>query len=402
MYFTSEARIGGVKLPKSGDFKMDVCFGSGCIELNETLLGTEGNDSLLGSGGNSIIAGGAGDDLIAGGAGQDRLIGGDGNDLIIGGGLNSDFFDVDVPLSEESPSDLAYFDRPHPARFAEDLVGQAGDDTLIAGSWEDSDGDGEIDDGELLLGDDTLVEHLGFNTIAWGGAGNDVAHGANGFDTMGGGSGNDVLHGYGGVDLLYGGSGDDTLYGGDGDPVFFHRENGEDSFTLTERLYGGAGSDVLYGEGGVDELFGGEGWDTLDGGAGNDSLRGGAGTDRLLGREGNDELWGGDGSDRLFGGEGSDTLTGGAGADIFYIEDEQNRDIITDFDVDEDILFFFDISSQATVDAILEEAVERTINGESGLLIEFGLGQSLFLVGLTANDLSSIEADANSAVWGGV
>ncbi len=67
--------------------------------------------------------------------------------------------------------------------------------------------------------------------------------------------------------------------------------------------------------------------------------------DTLSGSAFGDMLLGGDDSNILFGDLGSDTLTGGDGADIFAFTGSVNEgsDTITDFDLDEDTLSFYDV-----------------------------------------------------------
>ena len=118
------------------------------------------------------------------------------------------------------------------------------------------------------------------------------------------------------------------------DGVTINGGNGKDVLTGTageDTLYGGNGNDTLYGLGGHDKLFGNNGNDALYGGDGNDSLYGG---------NGNDVLVGGNGDDWLVGEQGNDTLTGGSGADSFVIGARGGNDVITDFNVNEDMLVF--------------------------------------------------------------
>ncbi|OAB56796.1 hypothetical protein AY600_01440 [Phormidium willei BDU 130791] len=69
----------------------------------------------------------------------------------------------------------------------------------------------------------------------------------------------------------------------------------------------------------------------------NDRITGSRGDDVILGRGGNDVLRGGAGNDVLSGGEGRDTLTGGGGSDHFFLASStRDRDIITDFNPDQD------------------------------------------------------------------
>jgi len=332
---------------------MTVC--SGQFELDSTLLGTDGDDILSGGCLTDLIHGGSGNDILVGSVGQDTLFGGDDDDVLVGGGLTSDFWDVETVLSEEE--EIAALvqagDDPHPSTSSDILVGGAGDDLLIGGSWDDQNGDGIAQSGEVNTGSSNVSGFAGGNNILWGGSGHDELYGANGLDTLGGGSGNDLLSGYGGVDVIFGGTGDDTIYGGEGDPDFFFRGDGN-SFTLTEELYGGGGNDFIFGEGDVDRIYGG------------------------------------DGDDRINGGDGADTLTGGAGADSFIYPQDTARDIVTDFDVSEDQLVFLD-RGQAAADSYISAATEQTINGVTGLLIQ-GAGGEVFLVGLSESDIANITA----------
>lgn len=63
----------------------------------------------------------------------------------------------------------------------------------------------------------------------------------------------------------------------------------------------------------------------------------------LFGEQGDDTLIGGSGDDTLNGGQGRDVLTGGGGANIFVFDpvfQGQNIDKITDFDIDQDVIYF--------------------------------------------------------------
>ena len=84
------------------------------------------------------------------------------------------------------------------------------------------------------------------------------------------------------------------------------------------------------------------GQDTLISGNGNDHLDGGTGHDVLRADGGQDTLFGGSGNDTLDGGLGSDHLTGGAGSDSFVFKhfSSGDRDVIADFTIGEDKLFF--------------------------------------------------------------
>ena len=71
--------------------------------------------------------------------------------------------------------------------------------------------------------------------------------------------------------------------------------------------------------------------DTIYGGAGKDTILGGDSNDELYGEKGNDSLIGGTGDDSLWGGKGTDTLLGGAGNDVFYYDNGDGNDTITDY-----------------------------------------------------------------------
>jgi len=80
-------------------------------------------------------------------------------------------------------------------------------------------------------------------------------------------------------------------------------------------------------------------------GGGDDLVIGGAGNDVLSGESGNDTIFGGDGFDFIVGGRGADRLTGGADSDVFvFTQFEEsrsgagNRDVITDFTIEQDII----------------------------------------------------------------
>jgi len=80
----------------------------------------------------------------------------------------------------------------------------------------------------------------------------------------------------------------------------------------------------------------------LTGGDLGDTISGNGGRDFLFGLGGNDTLNGGADSDLLFAGAGTDTVTGGgAGQDVFYIEQGNGIDIITDWSEADDSFVFF-------------------------------------------------------------
>lgn len=100
---------------------------------------------------------------------------------------------------------------------------------------------------------------------------------------------------------------------------------GNDSFVVSDfvfglavqaSLQGGPGDDILTGSAANDSLFGGVDDDVIRGGSGLDRLDGNPGDDRMFGAKGTDVLLGGPGNDDMFGGLGNDDLLGGSGKDL--------------------------------------------------------------------------------------
>ncbi|WP_262692959.1 beta strand repeat-containing protein [Kordiimonas aestuarii] len=180
--------------------------------------------------------------------------------------------------------------------------------------------------------------------------------------------------------MLPGTSAADTLTGSDEADGIWARGGNDHVFALggNDRVGGGAGDDTLEGGDGNDSLCGSEGSDSLLGGAGDDTLYGGVGDDVAIGGAGDDVLWAG---------ADDDMLTGGVGADQFIFGAVSGNDMITDFDVDDDTLNltargFADV---AAVEAAASDGVQ---DGETGLLINLGGGESVFLGGLSVADMS--------------
>lgn len=157
-----------------------------------------------------------------------------------------------------------------------------------------------------------------------------------------------------------------------------------------DHVYGMNGDDQLGGSTGNDTLEGMDGNDRLYGGTGDDSVLGGAGDDILYNGTGNDVADGGEGDDMLWAGPGNDSLTGGAGADTFVFGVYSGNDIIADFDIHADIL---DLAARGFADrAAVEAAASNSIGaGTSGVLIDLGGGESVFIAGLTVASLASVD-----------
>lgn len=306
---------------------------------NDTLMGGKGADRIVGGTGDDVVDGGSGDDVMwagSGDSGNDKITGGEGND-IAGGGAGNDLLVGDGTGSNDTAGD-------------DILFGGAGSDTLIGGSWQDDNSNGKYDAGEAKATTGADTDQL------WGGSGDDVITASGGNDQLGGGSGSDTLEG---------GDGNDTLYGG---------QAGNEA--ADDNLQGGAGDDLIYG------------------GSGQDVIQGGSGADELYGGSGADNISGGEGNDAVYGGTGNDTLAGGDGADTFYFKDGHGDDVVSDFDVANDELVLTNTATDFTSTAeVTAASSETTVGGTSGLLINTGGGDSIFLAGLSLSDVSQMNLD---------
>ncbi|WP_262692505.1 calcium-binding protein [Kordiimonas aestuarii] len=181
--------------------------------------------------------------------------------------------------------------------------------------------------------------------------------GSAGHDSLVGGSANDLVLGRSGADTLLGANGNDAIGGGDGDDLL-------DGGSENDLLWGAAGNDILIGGNGNDTLFNGAGADTVDGG---------------------------DGGDTIWAGQGNDRLSGQGGADRFVFGRAVGDDTVTDFDVSEDILDLRYLETRFdTVQAVIAASTEATYDGETGVLVDLGGGNSVFLIGLQVSDLASV------------
>ncbi len=288
-------------------------------------------------------------DRISGGDGADKIDGMQGDDLLAGGQVGAEWSLINGRWTYNPDAIIKNSDSSTLDQSDDIIVGGTGDDVILGGGGNDEmSGDAGADIINAGTGDDA----------ARGGTDNDILNMDDGNDQAYGDEGNDTLNMGAGDDLAYGGTGDDKLRGGDGNDNLFgdagndelHGGEGDDL------LSGGADSDKLFGGAGNDVLSGGDGDDHLDGGAGDDKLDGGDGTDFLKGGAGNDYLNGGAGNDKLVGGSGADTIEGGAGddhmwggnwsadgsSDTFVISAGSGKDMIHDFEADQDVI---DLSS---------------------------------------------------------
>jgi len=341
----------------TGSFTRGDAAGDTLISI-ENLTGSDFADRLIGDGvanklaggtGGDTLAGGGGDDTAEGGVGDDKIFAGSGDmgDDIFAGGAGSDLIasgaGADLVVGDSAEAE-GLQDTTTNADGSDTLYGGSGNDTLIGGGWSDSNNNNRYDAGE--------AGQTGTSgNVAYSGSGDDMLIGDGGADTLGGGLGNDTLNGGAGNDVFYGGKGatdaDDVFSGGAGADTFF----------------GGSGADVVDGDEGADEIFGGAGNDTLSGGFGADSL---------------------------FGGGGDDMIAGGEGADVFFFANNHGADTVTDFNASDDTLFLVNtITDFTNLASVTAAVIETTVGDTTGLLIDTGGGNSLFLQGITTSDLSA-------------
>lgn len=215
---------------------------------------------------------------------------------------------------------------------AEQLYGDAGDDTFLIESYPSTPLAGAVIDGGegyntvkaewLHLYEFTIknIQHLDFrNSVVLTG------EQLSGITTL---SGNGTIYGAfaGTYDLtnkidndnitrFFEGSGGDDIIIGNEKSQRINGNSGNDT------IYGNGGNNIIRGDFGIDTIYGGVTDDTLDG----EIIYGGEGNDTLFAEVNNIEpVWdnyfdGGEGNDTMSGQNGKNTLIGGTGNDIYLI-----------------------------------------------------------------------------------
>lgn len=387
---------------------MELFIGTG---NDDTLIGTEAADTIFGNAGDDFVIGGAGDDLIEGGDGNDFLRGDEGDDLVRGGAGDDQISDgqgSDTLVGGDG-FDFLRFRGGEGATEAGVVVNLAegfaidlfGDVNRISG-FEEVDGGagraiiiGDDADNRLFAGDAEggFVASGGGSDTLWGsgelfgGAGFDRINGFGRDDRLGGGEDGDFIEGDAGSDLIWGGGGDDFLVGGktlEFGGAFGDLADPEGDDTLL----GGVGDDTLVassitGPGSINDV---EAPDLIESRDSNSVLFGGQGNDLLIGGDGADSLYGGAGDDTIFGGVGSQFADG---PDLFFFAGDHGDDVVLGFDASQDRLYLVNAVTDFTdLASVQTAATETTIGERTGLLIDTGGGNSIFLAGIQAIDLT--------------
>ncbi len=332
------------------------------LDLGDTLHGDGGVDYLLGDNGNITRPGGLNafngstqrvvvlyDVELAGGpaispdvSGNDAMFGGDGDDVLFGQGKGETVMHGDAGAD--------YLEGNHGADL---LYGDAGEDDLIGGGSADDGvidadrvGNGLVDDGDTIYGDDGDIQTVDDGDVIAGDNARitratnalgqwepdpntgDAARQVMLFDVekVGGPSvapatsGSDLLYGEGGRDFMFGQGNTDV--DADGDSHFNEDpadtlDNDHDGLTDEngggDEMHGGADDDYLEGNHGSDWMFGDDGEDDLLGGssAGDGLIGGGVPPTNLL--DGDDVMDGGLDDDAMIGDNGTITRATNAG-----------------------------------------------------------------------------------------
>ncbi|WP_136635879.1 beta strand repeat-containing protein [Pseudooceanicola onchidii] len=407
-------------------------------DLNDTLIGNADANRLEGEDGNDTITGNAGNDTLSGGDGSDEIFGGSGDDYInpgenssydyVDGGRGNDTIDLSnivngyVDIGNEFVSGPLTVSIDGVANTGSINAGADGTDTIInvknaldAGWYNGGLGVRGTSQGDTFTihfdseqwaefdpygGNDTInVTGNGALKLNYGTS--DSAVTANlatgiiqqdGFtDTVNGtiweiavGSGNDSLAGSAADESFVTRGGNDTVDGGDGfDRVNYH----------TGGMTAGVVVDLTQSVGTATGEYNGVAFsqnltniERVRGTWMDDSLTGDAEANRLEGRDGNDTL---------IGGAGNDTLEGGDGNDLFIFSANDGDDIIRNFNYAEDEI---DLDATGLTDVEIYNALAAAVDTADGVKVDFGVGLSITLAGVTTADLAAINFDPIVAI----
>ncbi|WP_286831661.1 MULTISPECIES: calcium-binding protein [Kordiimonas] len=360
-----------------------------------TLYGTDLDDIFqtvqLGDG-DSYVETFAGDDYLEGGRGSDTLIGGTGNDhfRVDDGG--------DLIRGGEGDDTVWLYVGDVAGNLADNFIeldGGPGTDSLTI-TFRTYNGAAFK---HISLNDPFISSFENISVNANGGPFSSVR--GNSLDnviTVGGDSSTFFIHGGDGNDTitsqgyhmnvtLMGGAGDDDLGNSERDGVLWGGDGNDNIHSHADgtTLGGGAGDDTLDGDFSHNTFYGGAGDDVIKAGSGSDLIFGGAGNDIITTSYGFDSIWGGAGDDQIDLGP-SDEVT----IDHLWFSTGHGNDVITGFNGEDDILHLGGTEAEfTTVTAVKGASQETSVGGQSGILIDTGGGNSIFVEGLTIADLTA-------------
>ena len=306
--------------------------------MNSLVSGTSNSDSIYNGGDNATISAGDGDDIIDNRGDYASINGGAGNDSIVSN--KSTYYGWYVTVR-----------------------GGIGNDTITGSNHADvfqyANGDGN----DIITNFDASDKiSIGSGVVKTSTSGNDVIFTiGSGKITVKGGNGKTINYiDAAGNENSYPNASDDVIFNSAGTAATLKSSYSNDKFDQSDysaykdtlikidasavtneltikgnkkanNIIGTDEDDIIYGGAGKDTILGSDGNDEVYGEKGNDSLLGGSGNDTLDGGDGNDILDGGNNNDWLWGGAGDDTLTGGKGSNVFYYDEGDGNDVITDY-----------------------------------------------------------------------
>jgi len=400
---------------------------------DDVLDGTSANDILTALEGDDVLRGFAGADILVAGSGRDKLLGGaDADRYLLSSGDNDVFINEAGGDANGAVTDVIAMKPGFIYNLSMDRTGGSGDTLRIQDQVEDMSVSvfNHFSTVQTSRGiEDLIVQGQTFNLLAGitGTAGDDVMVGDAANTTLRGGdgvdllfanlTGKDVLRGQDGDDYMFAGRGGrDVMLGGDGsDNYIVTRGTGvtlineaasSDFATTTDTLYltetnastlaGTVIGDSLYltDQGGglqvrlfrqlsaTDPSRAIEAVQLADGSVYQIALdKSGIGTS-------GDDLMVGLGGTVIDAGAGDDLILASRNADIFNFDTGDGADIITRFDIDEDVI---DLADAGVDDFTALQALIRDEAGDT--LIDFGDGDMITLVGVTVASLTADDFD---------
>ena len=258
--------------------------------------------------------------------------------------------------------------------------------------------DNDIEGGD---GDDDIKGGKGKDKIK-GGKGKDKIKGDDGDNDIDGDDDDDEIECGNGKDIIKGGKGKDKIKGGDGDNDI---DGGDDD----DDIEVGKGKNKIIGGKGKDKIKGGDGDNDIDAGDDDDDIEVGKGKNKIKGGLGNDKIKGGDDDDSIEGGAGTNNLTGGAGKDRFiYLTSRQEittvleADLITDFNVDDDILEFSTAAFALSVTSLTRFSITATsaVGSIAGAnLLDFSADISVTSIATLQARFAALGGNSNDPIF---